>query len=62
MSSKKERVIVQAIGFCVSAFIGYKIADKIYTKTLLTYMRIFHKDEYIKAWTEAMNETIEELK
>lgn len=42
----KEKKIVTGIMWAVSAILGFCVAEKVYDKGMIGYMKIFHKDEY----------------
>lgn len=47
-----EKKIVTGVMWAVSAVLGFVVAEKVYDKGMVGYMKIFHRDAY----DEAINE------
>lgn len=45
----REKKIVTGIMWAVSAVIGFCVAEKVYDKGMVGYMKIFHRDAYDEA-------------
>lgn len=51
-----EKKIMQNAALGVSALIGFFVAEKAYNTSVSTYMKLFHKDLWMKAVEELTKE------